>query len=111
MCVCVCVCLLCVLAVWYSSCVLGSGPEVLSSSSTQAIFHLVFHLVFHLPPTSPTSPFSYDWDCSAIGSAGCMRAQHGECGVQLGDCGFRRVIMWVQQDDRGFSRVTVGLAG
>ncbi len=46
-CVCVCVCV-CVL--WCSGCVLRSGPEVLSSSPTQAIFHL--------PPTSPPS---CDW--------------------------------------------------
>ncbi len=50
-CVCVCVCVCC------SGCVLGSGPAVLSSSPTQAIFPSDFHL----PPTSPTSPPSSDW--------------------------------------------------
>ncbi len=35
---------------------LGSGPGILSSSPTQAFFHLLFHL----PPT-PTSSLSCDW--------------------------------------------------
>ncbi len=52
-CMYVCICARMV-AVWYSGCVLGSGPEVLSSSPTQA----TFRLVFHLPPTSPPS---CDW--------------------------------------------------
>ncbi len=35
-CVCVCVCV-CEVTVWCSGCVLGSGPEVLSSSPTLAM--------------------------------------------------------------------------
>ncbi len=49
--VCVCVCVYVCVAVWCSGCVLGSGPEVLSSCPTRAIFHL--------PPTSPTSLIWY----------------------------------------------------
>ncbi len=45
-------CVVCVVAVWCSGCILGSRPEVVSSSPTLAIFHLVFHL----PPNSPFSP-------------------------------------------------------
>ena len=38
-----CVCALCMcVAVWCSGCVLDTGPEVSSSSSTLAILHLVF---------------------------------------------------------------------
>ncbi len=39
-----------VLAVWYSSCVLGSGPEV---PKFKPNFGQFFHLIFHVPPTAP----------------------------------------------------------
>ncbi len=53
---CVCVCVsVSVVAMWCSGCVLGSGPEVLSSSPNQAIFDLIFL------PLPPTSPPSCDW--------------------------------------------------
>ncbi len=49
-------CVVCVVAVWCSGCVLGSRPEVVSSTT--------FHLVFHLPPTNPFSPPS----CVIVGT-------------------------------------------
>ncbi len=50
-----CVCM-CMVAVWYSGCVLALSLIYLSSSPSLAIFHLVFHQ----PPTSPTSSPSCD---------------------------------------------------
>ncbi len=37
----------CVVAMWCSGCVLGSGPEIPSSSPTQAIFHPYIHTHIH----------------------------------------------------------------
>ncbi len=47
----ICVCM-CVVAVWCSGCVLGSGPTVLSSSLTQALFPSDFPSASHQPHQS-----------------------------------------------------------
>ncbi len=81
---CVCVCW-----VWCSDCVLGSGPEVLSSNPTLAIFYLVFL------PLPPTSPPSCDWVPGIFWGANSRPFFFGTLGAHTTCCEERSVLLRV----------------